>query len=50
MEVNTPGKCEFNVGSWKLIEGGDFFTIPGQGNITLEQFYKAMAKVIGSLG
>ena len=50
MEVNTPGKCEFNVGSWKLIEGGDFFTVPGQGNITLEQFYKAMAKVIGSLG
>jgi len=50
MDVNTTGKCEFNVGSFKAIEGGDFFTVPGQGNITLEQFYKAMAKVIGSLG
>ena len=47
MNFNTPGKCEFNVGSFKLIEGGDFFTIPGQGNITLEQWVKTMAKVIG---
>ena len=47
MNFNTPGKCEFNVGSYKLIEGGDFFTIPGQGNITLEQWVKTMAKVIG---
>ena len=47
MEVNTPGKCEFNVGSYKLIEGGDFFTTPGAGNITFEQWIKSMAKVIG---
>ena len=47
MNFNTPGKCEFNVGSYKLIEGGDFFTIPGQGNITFEQWIRTMAKVIG---
>ena len=47
MEVNTPGKCEFNVGSYKLIEGGDFFTRPGLGNITFEQWAKIMKKVIG---
>ena len=47
MSFNTPGKCEFNVGSFKLIEGGDFFTIPGQGNITFEQWIRTMAKVIG---
>ena len=50
MEVNTPGKCEFNVGSYKLIEGGDFFTIAGLGNITFDQWAKTMAKVIGSFG
>ena len=47
MDTNVTGKCEFNVGSFKVIEGGDFFTIPGQGNITLEQWAKTMAKVIG---
>jgi len=46
VEVNTTGKSEFNVGSFKVIEGGDFFTIPGQGNITFEQWIKTMAKVI----
>ena len=50
MDTNVTGKCEYNVGSFKVIEGGDFFTVPGQGNITMEQFYKAMAKVIGSIG
>ena len=50
MDVNVTGKCEYNVGSWKVIEGGDFFTIPGQGNITWEQWVKTMAKVIGSFG
>ena len=49
MDTNVTGKCEFNVGSFKVIEGGDFFTKPGQGNITVEQFNKAMKKVIGSL-
>jgi len=48
MEVSTPGKCEFNVGSYKLIEGGDFFTIAGLGNITFDQWAKAMKKLIGS--
>ena len=47
MSINTPGKCEYNVGSYKVIEGGDFFTLPGQGNITFEQWAKTMAKVIG---
>ena len=50
MDVNTTGKCEYNVGSWKVIEGGDFFTFPGQGNITFDQWAKTMAKVIGSFG
>jgi len=47
VEVNTTGKSEFNVGSFKVIEGGDFFTIPGQGNITFDQWIRTMAKVIG---
>ena len=47
MDVNVTGKCEYNVGSWKVIEGGDFFTLPGQGNITFDQWAKTMAKVIG---
>ena len=47
MNVNSTGRCEFNVGSYKLIEGGDAFTLPGLGNITFEQWVKAMAKVIG---
>ena len=47
MDVNAPGKCEFNTGSYKLIEGGDFFTLPGLGNITWEQWVRAMAKLIG---
>ena len=47
MDVNTTGRCEFNVGSFKLIEGGDAFTIPGLGNITFEQWSKTMKKVIG---
>ena len=49
-DVNVTGKCEYNVGSWKVIEGGDFCTVPGQGNITLEQWIKTMKKVIGSFG
>ena len=47
MSINTPGKCEFNVGSYKLVEGGDFFTIPGLGNISFDQWAKIMKKVIG---
>ena len=50
MDTNVTGKCEYNVGSWKVIEGGDFFTLPGQGNITFDQWAKTMAKVIGSFG
>ena len=30
MDTNVTGKCEFNVGSYKVIEGGDFFTFPGE--------------------
>ena len=47
MDVNTTGKCEFNVGSFKVIEGGDAFTLPGMGNVTFAQWVKAMAKVVG---
>jgi len=48
MDTNVTGKCEFNVGSYKVIEGGDFFTLPGQGNITFDQWVKTMKKVIGA--
>ena len=48
MDTNVTGKCEYNVGSWKVIEGGDFFTLPGQGNITFDQWVKTMKKVIGA--
>ena len=47
MSVNTPGRCEYNVGSFKVIEGGDFFTRAGLGNITFDQWARTMAKVIG---
>ena len=50
MDVNVTGKCEYNVGSWKVIEGGDFCTIPGTGNITWAQWIRTMKKVIGSFG
>ena len=48
MSVNDAGRCEYNVGSWKVIEGGDFCTIPGEGNITRDQWIRTMKKVIGS--
>ena len=46
MSINDPGKCEFNVGSFKLIEGGDAFTIAGLGNITFDQWATALAKLL----
>ena len=46
VEINTPGKCEFNVGRWKVIEGGDSCTVPGEGNITIAQWAKTMIKLI----
>jgi len=49
MDLNTRGKCQFDVGSWKLIEGADFFKMPGTGNITIQQHVKAFMKLIGSL-
>ena len=49
MDINTSGKTEIDCGSWKIIEGGDALTIPGQGNITLLQWPKAMAKLVGDL-
>ena len=51
MDVNVTGKCEYNVGSWKVIEGGDSCTVPGEGNITVTHWWKTMAKLIkGSFG
>ena len=49
MDINTSGKTEIDCGSWKIIEGGDALTVPGQGNITLLQWPKAMAKLVGDL-
>ena len=47
MDVNVTGKCEYNVGSWKVIEGGDFLTVPGTGNITIEQHLTSLQKLVG---
>ena len=47
MSINTPGKCEFNVGSFKVIEGGDFLTQAGTGNITIEQHISSLQKLVG---
>ena len=49
ININTPGKTQVDTGSWKVIEGGDFFQLPGTGNMTVEQHIKAFAKLIGSL-
>ena len=49
ININTPGKTQVDTGSWKVIEGGDFFQLPGTGNITVEQHINAFAKLIGSL-
>ena len=49
ININTPGKPQVDTGSWKVIEGGDFFQLPGTGNITVEQHINAFAKLIGSL-
>ena len=47
MDVNTSGKNEYNVGSFKVIEGGDFLTVPGTGNITIEQHVTSLQKLVG---
>ena len=49
ININTPGKTQVDTGSWKVIEGGDVFQLPGTGNMTVEQHIKAFAKLIGSL-
>lgn len=50
MDLNTSGKLEENVGSFKVIEGGDALTIPGQGNITIMQWPKALKKLAAGIG
>ena len=47
MDVNTSGKNEYNVGSFKVNEGGDFLTEPGTGNITIEQHITSLQKLVG---
>ena len=47
MDVNTSGKNEYNVGSFKVIEGGDFLTQAGTGNITIEQHISSLQKLVG---
>ena len=49
ISVNTTGRTKVDTGSWKVIEGGDFFQLPGTGNIPVEQHINAFAKLIGSL-
>ena len=47
MQVNDPGPCEFHVGSYKLVEGGDFFTKAGRGNIPKDKFLGILKKLVG---
>ena len=47
MDVNTSGKNEYNVGSFKVIEGGDFMTQPGTGNLSIGAAAKALPKLVG---
>ena len=47
MQVNDPGLCEFHVGSYKLVEGGDFFTKAGRGNIPKDKFVGILKKLVG---
>tara|TARA_B100001778_G_scaffold313337_1_gene297697 strand:+ start:180 stop:812 length:633 start_codon:yes stop_codon:yes gene_type:complete len=49
IDINSTGKTQVDCGSWKVIEGGDFFQIPGTGNLTVEQHLKAMMKLVKSL-
>ena len=50
MDINSTGKTEVDCGSFKVIEGSDLVPqIPGTGNMTADQFKKAMAKLIKSL-
>ena len=47
MQVSDPGLCEFHVGSYKLVEGGDFFTKAGRGNIPKDKFVGIVKKLVG---
>ena len=47
MQVSDPGLCEFHVGSYKLVEGGDFFTKAGRGNIPKDKFVGILKKLVG---
>ena len=49
IDINTPGKTQVDTGSFKVIEGGDFFQIPGTGNLTTRQHYLAMLKLVKSI-
>ena len=50
IDINSTGKTQVDCGSWKVIEGSDLVPqIPGTGNLTANQFTKAMAKLINSL-
>ncbi len=46
MDVNTTGKNEYNVGSFKVIEGGDSETERGTGNVTEEQYDTTFPKLV----
>ena len=49
MQISDPGLCEFHVGSFKVVEGGDVFTTAGRGNIPKDQWVKIMKKLAGNL-
>ena len=49
IDINSTGKTQVDCGSFKVIEGGDFFQIPGTGNLTTRQHYLAMLKLVKSI-
>ena len=49
IDINSTGKTQVDCGSFKVIEGGDFFQIPGTGNLTTRQHYLAMIKLVKSI-
>ncbi len=49
VDINTTGKTEVNCKSWKVVEGSDFFQVPGTGNLTTMQYTKTVIKLVKSL-
>ncbi len=49
MDINTTGKTQIDCGSYKINDNSLAFFVPGQGNITIEDYTESFKKMIGSL-